>query len=161
MELGSDKLGLLTVGERDVRVTTIGYYLRKYKIDELPQLFNVLLGKMSFVGPRPEVRKYVQLYSLKQQKILTVKPGITDWASINFINENEILENSQNPEKDYINNIMQKKIELSFVYVNNYVSTEYFKIIIDTMAAADLANGGGTDGSLNHISGYLFFLFLR
>jgi lipopolysaccharide/colanic/teichoic acid biosynthesis glycosyltransferase len=109
MKVNSDKLGLLTVGGRDPRITKIGFYLRKYKLDELPQLFNVLSGKMCLVGPRPEVRKYVNLYTLEQQKILTIKPGITDWASIIYREENSILEKSNDPEADYINIIIHSK----------------------------------------------------
>lgn len=109
MRQNSDKLGLITVGGRDPRVTQIGYFLRNYKLDELPQLFNVLIGEMSLVGPRPEVRKYVELYTKEQQKILTVKPGITDWASIRYRDENIILEKTLDPEYDYIHKIMQIK----------------------------------------------------
>ena len=94
MRLNSDELGLITVGGRDPRVTPIGYYLRKYKLDELPQLINVLIGDMSFVGPRPEVKKYVDLYTLDQRRVLSIKPGITDWASILYRDENLILEKS-------------------------------------------------------------------
>ena len=99
MQLNADKAGLLTVGGRDPRVTSIGYFLRKYKLDELPQLLNVLFGSMSLVGPRPEVRKYVDLYNAEQQKVLSVKPGITDYASIEYSEENELLAKSKDPEK--------------------------------------------------------------
>ena len=133
MKVNSDKLGLLTVGGRDSRITSIGFYLRKYKLDELPQLFNVLFGQMSLVGPRPEVRKYVDLYTLDQQKILTVKPGITDWASIIYREENIILDQSINPEVDYINIIMPDKIRYNLIYMNNYGAIEYFKIILFTV----------------------------
>ena len=98
MRPNSDKQGLLTVGAKDSRITKIGVFLRKYKIDELPQLINVLIGNMSFVGPRPEVRKYVDLYNSEQKKVLTVKPGITDYASIEYSKENELLAKSENPE---------------------------------------------------------------
>jgi lipopolysaccharide/colanic/teichoic acid biosynthesis glycosyltransferase len=91
MKTDSDKLGLITVGNRDPRITAIGFFLRKTKLDELPQLINVLFGSMSFVGPRPEVRKYVNLYNKEQMKVLDVRPGITDLASIEFRNESEIL----------------------------------------------------------------------
>jgi lipopolysaccharide/colanic/teichoic acid biosynthesis glycosyltransferase len=133
MKVNSDKLGLLTVGGRDPRITNIGYYLRKYKLDELPQLFNVLFGQMSLVGPRPEVRKYVDLYSLEQQKILTIKPGITDWASIIYREENSILEKSINPEKDYIEIILPDKIRYNLIFIDNYSIGEYFKIIFSTL----------------------------
>lgn len=119
MFVGSDKQGLLTVGSRDVRITKVGYYLRKYKLDELPQLFNVLIGSMSLVGPRPEVPKYVELYTEKQREILSVKPGITDFASIHFSNENEILAESDNPELLYINRIMAQKIRLNKIYIRS------------------------------------------
>ena len=133
MLVESDKTGLLTIGGRDPRVTSVGYYLRKFKLDELPQLFNVLAGEMSLVGPRPEVRKYVDLYTSDQQKVLTIKPGITDWASIMYRNENGILENSQDPEQDYINIIMQDKIRFNLIYIENYGVFEYFKIIFATL----------------------------
>lgn len=117
MHVNADKLGLLTVGGRDPRITSIGYYLRKYKLDELPQLINVFIGEMSFVGPRPEVRKYVNLYSSEQLKVLNVKPGITDLASIEFRNENEILSEQKNPDQYYIDIIMPKKLEINLKYI--------------------------------------------
>lgn len=98
MQTNAEQKGQLTVGMRDSRITASGYFLRKYKIDELPQLINVLIGEMSFVGPRPEVKKYVDLYNEQQRKVLSVKPGITDYASLQFSNENEILGKSENPE---------------------------------------------------------------
>lgn len=118
MHPDADKRGLLTVGGRDPRVTRVGFFLRKYKLDELPQFINVLKGEMSFVGPRPEVRKYVSLYSAEHLKVLTVKPGITDYASIEFSNENEILSSSSDPENYYIKNIMPAKLELNLKYIN-------------------------------------------
>ena len=133
MKINSDKLGLLTVVGRDPRITNIGFYLRKYKLDELPQLFNVLFGQMSLVGPRPEVRKYVDLYTLEQQKILSIKPGITDWASIIYSEENSILEKSINPEKDYIEIILPDKIRCNLIFIDNYSIAEYFKIIFSTL----------------------------
>jgi lipopolysaccharide/colanic/teichoic acid biosynthesis glycosyltransferase len=133
MKVNSDKLGLLTVGGRDPRITKIGFYLRKYKLDELPQLFNVLSGKMCLVGPRPEVRKYVNLYTLEQQKILTIKPGITDWASIIYREENSILEKSNDPEADYINIIIPDKIKYNLIFIDKYNSIEYLKIIFLTI----------------------------
>ncbi len=117
MRVHSDKMGLLTVGGRDPRITGIGYYLRKYKIDELPQLFNVLVGTMSLVGPRPEVRKYVDLYNAEQLGVLSVKPGITDFASLQFINENELLSRSANPEQTYISEVMPQKLNLNKKYI--------------------------------------------
>jgi len=133
MKVNSDKLGLLTVGGRDPRITKIGFYLRKYKLDELPQLFNVLSGKMCLVGPRPEVRKYVNLYTLEQQKILTIKPGITDWSSIIYREENSILEKSNDPEADYINIIIPDKIKYNLIFIEKYNSIEYLKIIFVTI----------------------------
>jgi lipopolysaccharide/colanic/teichoic acid biosynthesis glycosyltransferase len=132
MHINADKTGLLTVGGRDPRITTIGYYLRKFKLDELPQLFNVLFGSMSVVGPRPEVRKYVEFYTFEQQKVLLVKPGITDWASIAYRDENLILENSSNPEHDYIQLILPDKIRYNLIFIEKQSLTEYFKIIITT-----------------------------
>lgn len=111
--------GALTVGSRDPRVTRVGFYLRKYKLDELPQLFNVFFGEMSFVGPRPEVRKYTDLYNQEQQKVLSVKPGITDYASIKYRNENDLLAASDNPEKLYIDEIMPHKLQLNLEYIKN------------------------------------------
>ncbi|WP_316748969.1 sugar transferase [Pedobacter gandavensis] len=120
MYLNSDRRGLLTVGSHDARITRLGYWLRKYKIDELPQLFNVLKGDMSFVGPRPEVNKYVALYDAQQQQVLSVKPGITDWASIAFSDENELLEQSDDPENFYIKEIIPSKIIKNLEYINKH-----------------------------------------
>lgn len=136
MYTNSDKKGLLTVGGKDNRVTSIGYYLRRYKLDELPQLINVLKGDMSLVGPRPEVRKYVDLYNEDQRKVLTVLPGITDYASIAFRNENELLGKAADPEEMYIKEIMPKKIELNFSYINNRSIKEYFSIIFRTIVTS-------------------------
>jgi len=133
MKINADQLGLLTVGGRDPRVTSIGYYLRKFKLDELPQLWNVLIGEMSLVGPRPEVRKYVEQYNESQKNVLSVKPGITDWASILYKDENVILEKSANPEFDYVNVIMPDKIKYNFIFINNYSISEYFKILFVTI----------------------------
>jgi lipopolysaccharide/colanic/teichoic acid biosynthesis glycosyltransferase len=133
MYVDSDKNSLLTVGNRDPRITSIGYYLRKLKLDELPQLINVLLGTMSFVGPRPEVRKFVDLYNEDQKKVLKVKPGITDWASIIYRNENRILEKSSNPEYDYIHLIMPDKIRYNLIFIEKQNVIEYFKIIMITL----------------------------
>ena len=133
MIVNAEKMGIITIGERDPRITNSGYFLRKYKLDELPQLINVLKGEMSFVGPRPEVRKYVEMYNQEQIKILTVKPGITDYASIEYINEDEILGKSLNPEKTYIEEIMPQKIKYNMKYINNKTVIEYFKIIFLTI----------------------------
>ncbi len=135
MSTDADKKGLLTVGHRDSRITRIGYYLRKYKLDELPQLINVLIGDMSFVGPRPEVEKYVKLYNQEQLNVLKVKPGITDWASIKYVNENEILAKSKNPEETYIAEIMPAKLILNLDYVNHNNVFVDIKIIILTIKA--------------------------
>ena len=135
MNVDSDKLGLLTIGDKDPRVTKIGYILRKYKLDEFPQLINVLVGNMSFVGPRPEVRKYVDMYSEADKEILIVKPGITDYASIKYRNEAEIMKNSKNPEQTYINEIMPEKIKLNKDYINSYNIFTDIKIILLTFKA--------------------------
>jgi lipopolysaccharide/colanic/teichoic acid biosynthesis glycosyltransferase len=132
MFVNTESKGQLTIGMRDPRITRIGYRLRKYKLDELPQLFNVLLGNMSFVGPRPEVRKYVVLYSDEQMKVLSVKPGITDYASIKYFRENEILGHAPNPEQAYINEIMPEKLIINLTYVNNNNIFIDLKIIITT-----------------------------
>jgi lipopolysaccharide/colanic/teichoic acid biosynthesis glycosyltransferase len=133
MQTGADKKGLLTIGGRDSRVTRIGYYLRKYKLDELPQLINVLVGDMSIVGPRPEVRKYVELYSQDQRKVLSVKPGITDYASIEYSNENELLAKSENPEKTYIEEVLPAKLNLNQKYLIEQGFFTDLKIILHTI----------------------------
>ena len=133
MRRGSDKGHLITVGGRDSRITKVGFYIRKYKIDELPQLWNVLIGDMSLVGPRPEVERYVRLYTPEQRIVLSVKPGITDYASIAFSNENELLGQAKDPEEMYINEIMPKKIEYNLNFINNRTLVEYFKIIFMTL----------------------------
>ena len=133
MRPNADKNGLLTVGEKDARVTKTGYFLRKYKLDELPQLFNVLMGKMSLVGPRPEVRKYVDLYNDEQKRVLEVRPGITDYASIEYIDENQQLAQSDNPEKYYIEVVMPQKLQLNMRYIENRSVKEYFKILVLTL----------------------------
>jgi lipopolysaccharide/colanic/teichoic acid biosynthesis glycosyltransferase len=133
MHINSDKLGLLTIGKRDPRVTKMGIFLRRYKIDEIPQLLNVLKGEMSFVGPRPEVRKYVEFYNPEQKEILKVRPGITDIASILYADENEILDLSDNPEMYYIQKIMPEKIRLNLLFIKNSSLKNYFKIILCTI----------------------------
>jgi lipopolysaccharide/colanic/teichoic acid biosynthesis glycosyltransferase len=136
MYTDADKKGLLTVGGKDKRVTSVGYYLRKFKLDELPQLLNVLAGDMSLVGPRPEVRKYVDLYTIEQRKVLSVRPGITDYASIEYRNENDLLATATNPEEMYVEDIMPKKIALNFNYINNRSVKTYFEIIFKTVATS-------------------------
>lgn len=133
MAVGSDKKGLITVGARDSRITRSGYFLRKYKIDELPQLINVLKGDMSLVGPRPEVRKYVDMYTDEQRKVLGVRPGITDYASIEYMDENNILAQAPNPDKAYIEQVLPDKINYNMKYINNQSIIEYFKIIVLTI----------------------------
>jgi len=117
MRRDSDKFGQLTVGMRDPRITKIGYFLRIYKLDEFPQFLNVLLGQMSIIGPRPEVREYVNYYTEEQKLILTVKPGITDYASLQYFKENEILGAAEDPIKTYIEEVMPAKLLLNKKYV--------------------------------------------
>lgn len=133
MRTGSDKKGLLTVGGRDPRITGIGYYLRRYKLDELPQLLNVLLGSMSLVGPRPEVRRYVDLYSDEQKKVLLVKPGITDYASLLYFSENDLLAASSDPEQTYIHEIMPAKLALNKTYIAEAGLITDLRIIAKTL----------------------------
>lgn len=133
MRTDADKAGLLTVGGRDNRITKVGYYIRKYKIDELPQLINVLIGDMSLVGPRPEVRKYVDMYTTEQLEVLSVKPGITDYASIEYSNENEILGKASDPEFVYINEIMPAKLNLNLKYIKEQGVGTDLKIIFNTI----------------------------
>lgn len=129
MRSRADKQGGLTIGARDSRITNTGFFLRKYKLDELPQLINVLKGEMSLVGPRPELRKYVALYSEEQKKVLAVRPGITDIASLEYINENEILGVSADPERMYIEQIMPAKLELNRKFLEDPRLGNYFRII--------------------------------
>lgn len=133
MFINSDKAGLITVGMRDNRITKVGYMLRKYKFDELPQLLNVLQGSMSFVGPRPEVRKYVELYNDTQLKVLKVKPGITDYASIEYSNENELLGNASDPDQLYVEVIMPAKLSLNLKYINEISIATDVKLILQTI----------------------------
>ena len=133
MFVDSDKKGLLTVGAKDSRITKVGSFIRKYKLDELPQLFNVLKGDMNLVGPRPEVRKYVDLYTEQQKEVLSVRPGITDYASIEYVNENEILAHSNNPEKTYIEEIMPHKLELNKKYLENPSLFHDLKVMAKTI----------------------------
>ena len=119
MRPNADRLGQLTVGDRDPRVTNIGHFIRKYKLDEFPQFINVLIGDMSIIGPRPEVKKYVDLYTIEQRTILKVKPGITDYASIEYFDESRLLGESENPEQTYVQEIMPAKLILNKKYLDN------------------------------------------
>jgi Sugar transferases involved in lipopolysaccharide synthesis len=135
MIVDADKKGLLSIGKdgKDPRVTKIGYILRKYKLDELPQLLNVLKGDMSLVGPRPEVRKYVDLYNKEQMQVFNVRPGITDIASIKFRNENDLLSQSPNPEEYYIKEIMPQKLSLNLEYIKTRTFLGDIKLIFKTI----------------------------
>jgi lipopolysaccharide/colanic/teichoic acid biosynthesis glycosyltransferase len=133
MYVDAEKRGQLTIGMRDPRITRMGVVLRRYKLDELPQLFNVLNGSMSFVGPRPEVRRYVSLYNPEQMEVLEVRPGITDYASIKYFKENEILGNSTNPEYDYIHQIMPEKLKLNRQYIQNQSFITDIGLILSTV----------------------------
>lgn len=133
MYIDSDVKGLITIGSRDSRVTSAGYYLRKYKLDEFPQLINVLKGDMSIVGPRPEVRKYVDFYTPEQMKVLNIRPGITDLASIQYRNENELLANVKNPEQYYIDIIMQDKLHINLIYIKKMNFLYDIKLIFITL----------------------------
>ena len=135
MRVGSDKKGLITVGGRDPRVTRSGYWIRKYKLDELPQLINVFKGDMSLVGQRPEVRKYVALYTPEQLHVLDVSPGITDMASIRYRNENELLEQAADPEQFYRDTVMQDKLRINLEYVSDHSFFKDIKIILMTFKA--------------------------
>ncbi|EGN63875.1 MULTISPECIES: sugar transferase [Fusobacterium] len=132
MRVGSDKYSQITVG-KDNRITKVGAFLRKYKLDEIPQLINVLIGDMSLVGPRPEVPKYVALYTDEQKEILKVRAGITDYASIEFSDENDLLASEEEPEKAYIEKIMPKKIELNKKYLSEISILTDIKIILLTI----------------------------
>ena len=132
MRVGADKGSLVTIGGRDPRVTRSGYFIRKFKIDELPQLINVFIGDMSLVGPRPEVRHYVDYWTKEQLRVLDVRPGITDPASIKFRNENELLDKADDPEKYYIEVIMQEKLRLYLEYVENHSFWYDMKLIFQT-----------------------------
>ncbi len=132
MKVDSEKLGTLTVGMKDNRITAVGVFLRKLKLDEFPQFLNVLIGQMSIVGPRPEVKEYVDLYSEEQRKVLDVKPGITDYASLEYFKENELLGKSDNPRQTYIDEIMPAKLELNKKYLTNPTIMEDIKIMWKT-----------------------------
>ena len=132
MRVGADKGSLVTIGGRDPRITRSGYFIRKFKLDEFPQLINVLVGDMSLVGPRPEVRHYVDYWTEEQMHVLDVRPGITDPASIKFRTENELMEKAEDPEKYYIEVIMQEKIRLYLDYVQHQSFWGDVKLIFKT-----------------------------
>mgnify|MGYP004451262249 FL=1 len=132
MVTDADKGSLITVGGRDPRITRSGYFIRKYKLDELPQLINVLLGDMSLVGPRPEVRRYVDMYTAEQLHVLDVRPGITDMASIKYRNENELLADAADPEEYYVNVIMPDKLRINLEYVRHHSFWFDLKLIFST-----------------------------
>ena len=133
MQPESDNLGQLTIGSKDSRVTSIGYYLRKYKIDEFPQLINIIAGHMSVVGPRPEVPKYVKMYNQEQLNVLKVRPGLTDYASLVYFKENELLGKAQDPENVYIKEIMPQKLALNNKYIKEKGMLTDLNIILKTL----------------------------
>lgn len=133
MQVNKENNSFLTSSINGNQITRIGYFLRKSKVDEIPQLFNVLKGEMSLVGPRPELRKYVNMYNEEQKEILEMTPGITDYATIKFMNEEELLSKSGNPEHLYTTKILPEKIVLNKLYYHNHSVKEYFKIIFTTL----------------------------
>ena len=133
MRIDADQSGKLTVGMKDPRITQVGIFIRKYKLDEFPQFINVLRGEMSIVGPRPEVREFVALYTDIQKRVLEVKPGITDYASIEYFNENELLAASDDPKKTYIEDIMPDKLKINQKYLANPTLSNDLKIIFKTI----------------------------
>ena len=133
MKRNADALGKLTISDKDPRITKIGYVLRKYKIDELPQLWNILKGEMSFIGPRPEVPEYVALYNTEQRDVLNVRPGLSDYASLDYINENEILSKYSTPEEAYTNIVMPQKLQLSLKYIDDMSLKTDMSIAIKTI----------------------------
>lgn len=132
MRKGADRQGLITVGGHDPRITRTGYFIRKYKLDELPQLWNVLTGDMSLVGPRPEVARYVAMYTDEQRRVLSVRPGITDYASIEYADENTILGQADDPDRTYVEKVIPDKIRYNMIYIDNHTVSEYFWIIFLT-----------------------------
>jgi lipopolysaccharide/colanic/teichoic acid biosynthesis glycosyltransferase len=132
MRVDAEQKGYLTVGREDARITAFGSFLRRYKLDELPQLINVLCNEMSIVGPRPEVKKYVDLYNQEERAVLTVRPGITDFASVAFKDENDILAKQPDPENYYIQYIMPEKIRLNQTFISQPTASNYFKVIFLT-----------------------------
>lgn len=135
MRVGSDKKGLITVGGHDPRVTRSGYYIRKYKLDEFPQLINVFIGDMSLVGPRPEVRKYVDMYTPEQLRVLDVRPGITSLASLRYRNENELLAQAEDPDRCYVEKVMPDKLAIDLEYVRKANLLTDIKLIFATIAS--------------------------
>lgn len=135
MRVGSDKKGLITVGGHDPRVTRSGYYIRKYKLDEFPQLINVFIGDMSLVGPRPEVRKYVDMYTPEQLRVLDVRPGITSLASLRYRNENELLAQAKDPDRCYVEKVMPDKLAIDLEYVPKANLLTDIKLIFATIAS--------------------------
>lgn len=133
MYVASEQQGQLTIGMNDARITRCGTFLRKYKLDELPQLLNVLKGDMSLVGPRPEVRRYVALYTPEQLRVLSVRPGITDYASLTYFKENELLGQSENPEQTYIQEIMPAKLSMNLAYIDQQGLFTDISIIFKTV----------------------------
>lgn len=136
----ADRGSLITVGADDARITRVGAFLRKFKIDEFPQFLNILKGEMSIVGPRPEVRKYVDLYTPDQMRVLSVRPGLTDYASIRYVNENELLAASADPEQTYIQEIMPDKLNLNLKYIDEQSFRTDCKIILETLKAILVRN---------------------
>lgn len=141
MRTEAEAAGQLTVGGRDPRVTRIGYALRKFKIDEWPQLWNILIGEMSFVGPRPEVPRYVSMYDDEQRRVLEVRPGLTDLASVVYFSENAMLEKAEDPEKEYIEKIMPAKLKLNLQHIDSHVFGKDFKIVWLTLCRLILPPG--------------------
>jgi lipopolysaccharide/colanic/teichoic acid biosynthesis glycosyltransferase len=133
MRPGSEAKGQITVGERDPRITGVGHFLRRTKLDELPQLLNILKGDMSVVGPRPEVPRYVALYTAEQREVLRVRPGLTSLASIAYINENEVLGRSADPERTYVEEVMPAKLALDLRYVREQSLALDLRIIAGTL----------------------------
>ncbi len=133
MKPNSEKLGQLTVGARDNRITRVGFWLRKYKVDELPQLWNVFIGDMSMVGPRPEVPRYVAMYNVEQKKVLSIRPGITDYASLLYFEESQLLAQSTDPESTYIREVMPAKLKLNLDYLNQRTFSNDLSIILSTV----------------------------
>lgn len=140
MCVDADHSSLITVGADDARITRVGAFLRKFKIDEFPQFLNILKGEMSIVGPRPEVRKYVDLYTPEQMRVLSVRPGLTDYASIRYVNENELLATSADPEQTYIQEIMPDKLNLNLKYIDEQSFCTDCKIILETLKAILVRN---------------------
>ena len=136
----ADKGSQITVSDHDSRITKTGAFLRKYKIDEFPQFLNILKGEMSIVGPRPEVRKYVDMYTPEQMRVLSVRPGLTDYASIRYVNENALLAASDNPEETYIHEIMPDKLALNLQYIEEQSVWVDIKIMFMTLKAIVVRN---------------------